>query len=220
MLSKLHSTCPKKKFEVKYFWFTKVLFFLKTSNIERTIFCPLLDFFWQRLQNCLLRVQKKILRRMRLTKKFSVFFGYWATSFRCLLKLVQSSCHHYNLHELGKILGKRYQPLNWKTLKLFSGVCQNRVLRVHRNILKQTRFSEKKTLLSSSNFLWVNFVCLLGKSWWIHQNCFLRVQRNFLGRITIFEEIFFLNFGHCAEKFLLLLVIFGTGSSKLRSTRT
>ena len=73
VLSKLHSTCPKKKFEVKYFWFTKVLFFLKTSNIERTIFCPLLDFFWQRLQNCLLRVQKKILRRMRLTKKFSVF---------------------------------------------------------------------------------------------------------------------------------------------------
>ena len=155
-----------------------------------------------------------------LQKKFSVFFGYWATGFRFLLKLVEISCHLYILHVLGNILSKKYLSMNWKILKLFSGVCQNRVLRVHRNILKQTSFSEKNFVIFFDFFLWVDFVCLLVKIWWIYQNCLLRVRRNILRRINIFEEIFFLNFGHYAEKFPLLLAIFWTASSELSSTRT
>ena len=69
-----------------------------------------------------------------------------------MLKLVQSSCHHYILRVLGNFLGKKYQSMFWRVSKLFSGVCQNRVLRVQMNILKQTSFSEEKR----SYLLWIS----------------------------------------------------------------
>ena len=83
-------------------------------------------------------------------KFFPDIFGHWAKKFRLLLAI------------------------------FFGRVCQNCVLRVHMNSLRQTSFfSRKKYFFSSSlDFGWQTFVYLIRKNRWNSRNHILSFRRN------------------------------------------
>ena len=78
-LSKMDSRCPSKNFEEKQpFWTIYIYFSWSFSDFEPEIFGISAKNFWRGYQNCILRVQGKILRKINFWKNYIFFLiGFW-----------------------------------------------------------------------------------------------------------------------------------------------
>ena len=189
----------------------KTIISLSISDIER-LFFVFLPKSWQLvLGNCLLRIQRNILRNL-FREKNLVPFTYWATDFQIFDKIASTGflkLYFCILCVQGNLLGKfcfwekKWLLINigpWKenidlSFRFFRRMFRNYILRFHGTNLRKNVFSEKLRFFnqSFSDNERKSFEFLARLLWQCCQNCILRVQSNdsrktvFSGKNRFFE---------------------------------
>ena len=206
-LSEVRSTCPLDHFRKKY-CIGKVIIFYRFRTLSGKLLGFLSKSFKRLCQNCILRVQRKILRKIHFLQNFHLLLYHFQTiseklmAFRYInLGRVSKTLFFVSIRTFSEKVSFFKKKLNIKfghEQKIFCFLwknsrqgCQNGVLYVQRNTSTQN-FFWKRFLLNStyrSKWFWPSVKNFSEKMSQLHSS----VQRNILRRMNFFwkKKIFF-----------------------------